>query len=82
MFVPSTHTFDTDGGSIIIEVNGDEVAFVGAFPQPGWKVELEDAGPEKVVVHFEPNNEDDDREIKFEARVEDGVLLPDISEGS
>lgn len=65
-----------------MEVNGDEVAFVGAFPQSGWKVELEDAGPEKVVVHFEPNNEDDDREIEFEAWVKDGVLLHDISEES
>lgn len=82
VFVSTTHTFDTDGGSIIVEVDGDDVSFVGAFPQSGWKVELEDSGPEEVEVHFEPNNEDDERKIEFKAWVEDGVLLHDISEES
>jgi hypothetical protein len=54
-------------------VEGNEVRFGGAFPNPGWRVELEDAGPEQVKVHFERN--DDSGEVEFRARIEDGELV-------
>ncbi len=60
-------------------VEGDEVHFGGAFPNPGWRVELEDAGPERVKVHFERN--DEDGEVQFTARLEDGELVTRIEIG-
>jgi len=78
--VPYTRTFDTAGGSVAVKVAGDEVSFVNAFPQSGWMAELEQSGPEKVEVHFKPNDSEDEREIKFRAWVQDGVLVHEISE--
>jgi len=75
----STKTYDTEGGSVRIVVSGDAVTFAGATPLPGWKVELENSGPEEVNVHFE-RNEDEEEEIEFKAKVEDGELKVSISE--
>jgi hypothetical protein len=79
VFVSTTHTFDTEGGSVIVRVDGDDVTLVSVFAQLGWRYEVKDDGTEQVVVEFEPNDEDDDREIKFEAWVDDGDLEVDIS---
>jgi hypothetical protein len=78
-FVSTTYTFDTDGGSVIVKVDGDDVTLVSVFAQLGWRYEVKDDGTERVVVEFEPNDEDDDREIKFEVWVDDGELEVDIS---
>ncbi len=53
------------------------MTFGGAFPKPGWSVELEKAGPESVEVKFETNDESD--EIEFHAEIEDGELKVSIS---
>lgn len=74
-----TKTYDTEGGSVRIVVNGDAVTFAGATPLPGWKVELENSGPEEVNVHFE-RNDDEEEEIEFKATIEDGDLKISISE--
>ncbi len=79
VFVSTTYTFDTEGGSVIVRVDGDDVTLVSVFAQLGWRYEVKDDGTEQVVVEFEPNDEDDDREIKFEAWVDDGELEVDIS---
>lgn len=71
-----SRTFDTQAGSVRVIVEGDEVRFGGAFPNPGWTVELEDAGPEQVKVHFERN--DESGEVQFSARLEDGELVTRI----
>lgn len=72
----SSRTFDTVAGSVQVIVDRNGVHFGGAFPNPGWRVELEDAGPESVEVHFERNEEEGD--VEFTARLEDGELLTQI----
>jgi hypothetical protein len=59
-------------------VSGESVTFAGATADPGWKVELEKAGPPEVEVHFE-KNEDEEDEIEFHAKFEDGELVVTIS---
>jgi hypothetical protein len=65
-------SYNTAGGSVTIVVSGENVTFGGAVPTPGWKIEVENYGPEKVEVHFEEIN--GEGEIKFEARIENGEL--------
>lgn len=73
-----TKTYDTEAGSVRVTVSGGSVSFSGATPLPGWKVELENSGPEEVKVHFE-RNDDEEEEIKFMAKLEDGELKVSIS---
>ena len=47
-------------------------------PNPGYQVEIESAGPEKVEVKFEASG--DDHESKLEVRCHDGVLDPKVDE--
>lgn len=70
-------TYDTDGGSVRIVVEGDAVTFFDAVPKTGWRVEVKDRGPEEVVVEFEQN--DGDLEIEFSAKVQNGEVRPEIS---
>jgi hypothetical protein len=74
-----TKTYDTKAGSVRIVVSGESVTFAGATPLPGWKAELENSGPEEVNVHFE-SNEDDEEEIEFKAKIDDGELKVSTSE--
>ncbi len=77
-----SRTYDTEGGSVRIRVSGDDVEFVGAYPKSGWKVELENPGPEKVEIHFKHDGEEHESEIhevEVEARIDDGELKVDIS---
>jgi hypothetical protein len=74
-----TKTYDTEAGSVRIVVSGDSVSFAGATPLPGWTVELENSGPEEVKVHFEQNS-DEEHEIEFKAKIDDGELKVSISE--
>jgi uncharacterized protein YcnI len=74
-----TKTYDTEAGSVRIVVAGDSVTFAGATPLPGWTVELKNSGPEEVKVHFEQNS-DEEHEIEFKAKIDDGELKVSISE--
>jgi len=69
----TTKTYDTAGGSVRIQTSGEQVFFSAAVPNTGWKVEVEDHGPEKVKVKFE-RNDDSEGEIEFVARFENGEL--------
>ena len=71
-----TRTYDTVAGSVRVRVEGESVTFAGAFPQPGWSVELKNGGPEKVEVEFDQN--DGEGEVEFTAKVEDGELVVEI----
>jgi uncharacterized protein YcnI len=64
---------------VSITVTGASVTFAGATPLPGWTVEVKNSGPEEVKVHFE-RNDDEDEKIEFKAKVEDGELDVKISE--
>jgi len=77
-----TKTYGTESGlpgEVTIIVSGESVTFGGASPLLGWKVEIEDSGPEQVDVHFE-RNEDDEEKVEFKAEIEDGELDVKISE--
>lgn len=71
-----SRTFDTEAGSVRVIVDGGAVTFGGAFPNPGWTVDLEDPGPERVRVQFERN--DEGAEVEFSAWLEDGELVTRI----
>lgn len=68
-----TRLVDTEGGSVAIRVEGDEVLFRRAFPSPGWKFDLLDGGPETVEARF---SKTDDRSTKLlvSITVADGTL--------
>lgn len=59
-----------------IRVQGEQVWFEGATPAPGFGVEVENSGPEEVVVEFHSV----DHESQFRARFKDGALDIDIDE--
>lgn len=59
-------------------VEGSKVTFGGAYPNPGWSVELDDGGPEKVQVKFEQNG--GEGELSVTARVAEGELKIDIDD--
>lgn len=71
-------TFDTDGGSVRVIVDGDSVTFGGAVPNTGWSVELKNPGPDEVKVDFDEN--DGGGEVEFKAKVEEGELRVEISD--
>ncbi len=76
-----TQSFVTEGGTVVIMVNDNSVTYVNSQPNLGWKAEVKDEGPEKVVVEFEINEEEDEeKEIKFTAKIEDGELEIKISQ--
>lgn len=75
--VPSK-TITTAAGSVHIVVSGSSVTFAGAYPNPGWKVELEEKGPETVKVKFERN--EGEGQIEVTARVDEGELKVDIDD--
>ena len=70
--------YSTPGGTVTILVNGESVKFGGAVASSGWTVELEKAGPPEVEVHFE-HNENEEDEVEFHAKYEDGELVVSIS---
>ena len=76
-----TQSFVTEGGTVVIMVSDNSVTYVNSQPNLGWKAEVKDEGPEKVVVKFEMNEEEDEEEeIKFTAKIEDGELEIKISQ--
>lgn len=76
--VSYSKSFETEAGSVRVTVDGGSVTFAGAFPQPGWSVELEDNGPERVKVHFEEN--DGGGEIEISIRLDDGELKVSVDD--
>ena len=76
-----TQSFVTEGGTVVIMVSDNSVTYVNSQPNLGWTAEVKDEGPEKVVVKFEMNEEEDEEEeIKFTAKIEDGELEIKISQ--
>ena len=64
------------GGSVVIESGGGQVRLVSASPRPGFSVEVDDDGPEKVDVEFRR----EDHESRFTAGWEDGRARVRIDE--
>ncbi len=69
-------SYELIGGSVSVEIGDGTVRLAGASPKPGFTMEVEKSGPEKVEVEFH----NDDRESHFSAKFEDGHFEPSISE--
>jgi hypothetical protein len=54
-----------------VACTGDTIRLVTSSPNPGFRVELDETGPDKVRVEFE--NTDDERNTRVEATCDSGV---------
>lgn len=54
---PVRRTWQGEGGVVVAECTGPTVRLVGAQPASGWKVEVDDTGPNRVRVEFEGSDE-------------------------
>jgi len=75
----STKTYTTSGGTVRIGISDPSVTFSGAVPNPGWKVNVDHAGPDKVKVTFKQNDHDGN-EIEFRAQFDHGELVVSIDD--
>jgi hypothetical protein len=77
--VPPTteiRSYELVGGSVSVEIGDGTVRLAGASPKPGFTMEVESSGPEKVEVEFH----NDEHRSKFSGKFEDGKYEPSISE--
>jgi hypothetical protein len=70
-------SYELVGGLISVEIGDEVVRLAGASPKPGFTMEVENSGPEKVEVEFHNG----DHESHFSGKFEDGRFVPSISEG-
>jgi len=69
-------SYELIGGSVSVEIGDGTVRLAGASPKPGFTMEVENSGPEKVEVEFH----NDDHESQFTGKFEDGRFTPSIDE--
>ncbi len=67
-------TVGSAGGTVTVSYRDGEVYFEGATPLPGYSVEVEDEGPEHVVVAFQ--SEEETIEVRIEWK--DGELVSQV----
>ncbi len=67
---PTTQTYTLIGGSVTLSVGDGEVWVVSAVAAPGFRTEIEKAGPVEVKVEFESN----DHKSELSAKLESGEL--------
>ena len=68
----------TRGGTVVVSRLGEALSLVGATPAPGYSVEVEEAGPEEVLVAFESEA---DEEVRVRAYLDDGEVAFEVSSG-
>ncbi len=73
-----TRTVSVSGGRVAVSCSGSRISLLYASPDQGWQVEVGDAGPEKVEVHFH-QRAGGDRETEVSARCAGGS--PQVSTG-
>ncbi len=71
----SVRTITSPGGTVVVRYRPNEVVLQAATPASGFSVEVDDAGPPKVRVEFE--GEDD---VRVEAEWNDGQLDVEIDD--
>lgn len=69
-------SYELIGGSVSVEFGDGIVRLAGASPKPGFTMDVEHTGPEKVEVEFRNGS----HESKFSGKFEDGGFVPSISE--
>lgn len=72
----SVRTVNSPGGTVVVRHRSGVVELQGATPAPGFGVEIDDDGPDRVRVEFE--GEDDD--YRVEARWRDGTLVVEVDD--
>ena len=71
---PFSRTYESSGGSISVDWNGDSFTLLTVAAAPGFEAEIEDQRATRIRVRFRG---DDD--VRIELRVENGQLIVDIS---
>ncbi len=69
-------TYSLDGGTVTILATNPFVTLIGAVPNAGFTVDVEEAGPTRVKVEFESES----HESEFDAYWSNGELIVDIDE--
>lgn len=64
-------------GVVVAECRGSSIRLVGAYPNSGWSVQVEERGPQRLAVRFEGN--DDQGETGLGARCVQGAPAYDAS---
>ncbi|HSM43551.1 MAG TPA: hypothetical protein VK969_00895 [Acidimicrobiia bacterium] len=72
----SVRTVNSPGGTVVIRHRPGVVELQGATPAPGFGVEIDDDGPDRVRVEFESGDDD----FRVEARWRDGTLVVEIDD--
>jgi hypothetical protein len=62
----------------VLRYRPNEVELQAATPLPGFEVEVDDPGPERVRVEFES----EDTDVRVEAKWDDGSLEVDVTGGT
>lgn len=73
----SRRTWQGRAGVVVAECSGSRIRLVGAYPNSGWSVQVEERGPQRLAVHFEGN--DDQGETELGARCVQGSPAYDAS---
>lgn len=72
---PFTRTYDSAGGSIRVNWDGDALSLLSAAPAPGFVAEVEEQEADLIRVRFRGDPDDS----RIEVRVDNGELRVDIS---
>jgi hypothetical protein len=64
---------ETDGGSILVRAEGEDVVYVRAYPRASWRFDLLNGGPEVVDAQFLSLDNEYPR-IRLQVTVIGGVL--------
>ncbi|HUU61731.1 MAG TPA: hypothetical protein VMX37_05045 [Acidimicrobiia bacterium] len=75
---PSVAARQTRGGTVVVSLQAGQLSLVSAVPAPGYSVEVEDSGPEQVVVAFEGAGDD---EVEVQAVVSEGQVVFEVAAG-
>lgn len=68
----SVRTINSTGGTVVVRYRPGEVELQAATPAAGFGVEIDDAGPDRVRVEFESDEEDVRVEVRWE---NDGLAI-------
>ncbi len=60
----TTRSWQGSAGTVVTECTGSRIELRGAQANPGWRVQVEERGPEEVSVHFEQGGDGAEAEVR------------------
>jgi hypothetical protein len=75
---PAVAARQTPGGTVVVSLQGGRLSLVSATPVAGFAVEVEESGPDEVVVVFEGAEDD---EVRVRAFVSSGEAEFSVESG-